>query len=205
MATKTENLQLWKWAKTDPVDVEQINDNFGKVDTYLGKNGVLEKVAEFTVQSAAAEVDFNLSSLNLSSYSAIQLYFDLKFADVDEEKIIAPDIKFNDGVGIYETMADNSSSLEGTNPSMSLVPGNCKPGYGIAAKIELYRCGDGIAGMFQSVGYSKNHDQMDCWIKNLLLLEISLDELNKITIFQQGSNSNRVAANSMLRVYGVKK
>lgn len=203
MATKTENLQLWKWAKTDPVDVEQINDNFGKVDTYLGKNGALEKVAEFTVQSAAAEVDFNLSSLNLSSYSAIQLYFDLKF--VYQEGPINPEIQINSGTPVYVASADNSYSQERTETSISILPGNQRPEYPAAARLELYQCGDKTAGMIQGIGYDTNQDRMYCLIRSLLLSEISLTELNKVTLALSGTHTNQYATGSALQIYGVKK
>ena len=201
MATKTENLQLWKWAKTDPVDVEQINDNFGKVDTYLGKTGALEKVAEFTVQSAAAEVDFNLSSLNLSSYSAIQLYFDLKFVNSDATNAR---IKYNDGTPIYEMMVDNSSSGH-SEPDMSITLNRINPAYGIGAKVELYQCGNSTIGLHQGMGFAHDNSGFNGCLKNMMLTEIALTELNKITLSFDEDYSNQYAVGSVLRVYGVKK
>lgn len=204
MATKTENLQLWKWAKTDPVDVEQINDNFGKVDTYLGKNGALEKVAEFTVQSAAAEVDFNLSSLNLSSYSAIQLYFDLKF--VNESRTNAT-IKYNDGTPLYDALVDDTSTSNTTDTKMSITVNDFNSAFGVGAKIELFRCKDSIAALHHAVakfadGFS--YGASVC-LKHVFLPEVSMDELEKVTLSFETDKANQYAVGSVLRIYGVKK
>lgn len=74
MATKTENLDLWQWAQTDPVDVDEVNENFQKIDSCIGKDIRLEKLLEVTNQSAAAQMDVDLSGIDLSKYSALHIY-----------------------------------------------------------------------------------------------------------------------------------
>ena len=84
MATKTENLDLWQWAQTDPVNVDEVNENFQKIDSCIGKDIRLEKLLEVTNQSAAAQMDVDLSGIDLSKYSALYLfidYQDLSFTD----------------------------------------------------------------------------------------------------------------------------
>ncbi|MBS6366874.1 MAG: hypothetical protein KH420_05945 [Clostridiales bacterium] len=206
MATKTENLDLWQWAQTDPVNVDEVNENFQKVDHYLESAGCLDKLAVFTVQSAAAEVDFDLSELALSNYGALQLYFDLSFVNTGATNAL---IKYNDGANLYEAMVDQSTIAGTADTEMSITLNSIDAGSGIGAKIELFRNKDSVGGLHLGMGKyggsSGSSNKVSACLKNIWLPDLSLDGLKKITLTFGANNSNQYAAGSVLRIYGVRK
>lgn len=81
MATKTENLQLWQWEKSDPVDVEEINENFAKLDTHVKTAGKLEKLLEVGTESEVNQIEINLEGIEPLDYVELQLYVTLESAE----------------------------------------------------------------------------------------------------------------------------
>lgn len=115
MATKTENLDLWQWAQTDPVNVDEVNENFQKIDSCIGKDIRLEKLLEVTNQSAAVQMDVDLSGIDLSKYSALYLFIDYQDLSVTGTGNRSLDFRLNgDTEGPYFNSATTSTAPYGS-------------------------------------------------------------------------------------------
>lgn len=83
--TKTTNYQLNQWAKSDRVMMDDFNADNAKIDAALKANAdaiaaettarvagdVLVKLKEITVTSEIAQIDMNLSDIDLRSFSKL--------------------------------------------------------------------------------------------------------------------------------------
>lgn len=77
--SKTPNLQLNQWAATDPVVRTDFNADNAKIDAAVGANPWV-KLKEITTAAAAAQVDVDMSDVNISGYMDVIVCVKLKCA-----------------------------------------------------------------------------------------------------------------------------
>ena len=69
---KTANLGLNQWVLTDPLLMEDMNADNQKIDSAVAANPIVKLISVKTAANAA-QVDFDLSSIDLTKYSALKI------------------------------------------------------------------------------------------------------------------------------------
>lgn len=84
--TQTDRLNLTLWAESDPISVEQINENFSKIDA----SGNTVKLLEVVTSAAVPQIDLDLSAVDWSQYVYVNVDFTLDSTNTSTNGVIRP-------------------------------------------------------------------------------------------------------------------
>lgn len=74
---KTENLKLSQWKLSDPFLMEDVNEDFRKIDAGV-KDRALVKLLDMTIQESMSSVVLNLSGIDFTDIIEVLVYFPSK-------------------------------------------------------------------------------------------------------------------------------
>ena len=123
---KTANLGLNQWVLTDPFNMADFNADNAAIDAAMGANPIV-KLMDVTLATAANAVELNLSGIDMTKYSQLQLFY----RNTDVTMIY---LRLNNSSGDYSYM--NSSG------NWQSLGNYCYISYGGAVFLEL--CSDNI-------------------------------------------------------------
>lgn len=76
---KTANLQLNQWVLTDPLLMEDMNEDNRKLDAAVGSSPYV-KLMDVTSAANAQQIDLDLSGIDFSKYAKVEIFaYNLKF------------------------------------------------------------------------------------------------------------------------------
>ncbi|MEG0876964.1 MAG: hypothetical protein RSF77_07510, partial [Oscillospiraceae bacterium] len=74
---KTANLSLNQWVPTDPVLMEDMNEDNRKLDAALGGMSRM-KLFDIVLETSVPMVEFNFSQIDLSKFLELEFYIEIK-------------------------------------------------------------------------------------------------------------------------------
>ena len=75
---KTANVGLNQWVRTDPFCMDDFNEDNAKIDTALKSAQIRDKLFDITVESRTANIDIDLSNIDISQYYELILLLEIE-------------------------------------------------------------------------------------------------------------------------------
>jgi len=105
---KTANLQLNQWVLTDPLLMEDMNEDNRKLDAAVGASPYV-KLMDITSAANAQQIDLDFSGIDLKKYAMVQVYaYNLKFTPFNTATYLYA--KLNNGGASLRTVPDGTIS-----------------------------------------------------------------------------------------------
>ena len=76
--TRTENYQLNQWEPTDKISREDFNADNAKIDAAIKRAHSVETLFDVTLQETATALELDLSDIDLTQYTYVDLFVSLK-------------------------------------------------------------------------------------------------------------------------------
>lgn len=101
---KTANLQLNQWVLTDPLLMEDMNEDNRKLDAAVGASPYV-KLMDITSAENAQQIDLDFSGIDLTKYAMVQVFaYNLKFTPFNTATYLYA--KLNNGGASLRTVPD---------------------------------------------------------------------------------------------------
>ena len=198
---KTANLGLNQWVLSDPLLMADMNADNQKIDTAFGMS-VFSKLMDVTTTANAQQVDLNVSSIDFTKYSMIQVFATIKAAP--ENTALNLFARINGGGAFMRSLDD--ASLNGQN-YVGIGYANQSTDPASSMKLEFFGFPDVLTAVYMmhihssGVYYYNGYKVMEHFGVKDFAANQSLTAINFVT-----DNSNvYIKAGSKFKIYGVKK
>jgi len=131
---KTANLKLNQWVLTDPLLMEDMNEDNRKLDAAAAANPYV-KLMDVTTAANAQQIDLDVSGIDLTKYEMVQVFaYNLLSTPAGTLKTLYA--KINDG-GAYLTSIDGYATTSQAYIGRTYSPSSANLSYTSFLKIEL--------------------------------------------------------------------
>ena len=162
----TQNYQLPQWVTTDRVLMADFNDAMAKTDAAIAAVRMENPRPKLqTVAAQTAEQAISLSGVDWNKYWAVQIYFDLQFANTEIGGLFYLN-NIRENGSYYQSNSNSQDALCGLNTSNS---SRC------TGVLQLLPGGSGIMGTLDCVASYPTHSQLSCH-------QVSADTLETVNV-----------------------